>query len=1580
LQTSNVWGGPPGISTDPLKRGTVLIWVPPSSNPNQPQNWTAYRFSVIVESDPQAAVEQSAIGVVLRYHDSGHFYGFSMDRQLGCRRLVKVVGGVCTILAEDDFLYSAGRAYLITIEAVGESLRVYQDGALVFAVTDETLERGTIGLYCWRNPGARFSDVRVDDFRAGDAMQPGAPVPYRFAFTTSRYVNFFHHLHSFQDEIWPLELTAETLSDADLGQAAAATGAPADDESRAYNRLVSNPGIAPVVGQEPTGIRVTRLHRPADLCGRAAVLAFLVQSPEPIDWKRTELIISRADRPLPTGAVPAEVKLTGLAFGGMAPNEESVSVLLQDAVNLGRHRIEYRYLPGALAQASGGPVWFADDFDSPDQGRLFRETFGPNALDHYTIVPERAVWTASDTDISQLSGFTDGPVLSSAAEKPGTLAITGEGSWDNVRISAALRSEQTAGVPPAGSADIGLVFRYQDNDNYYRFSMSRYPGRAARPANGPFGISQQPDLLYSYRRLVKKVRGRFSVLWEDRATYNPGQIYSLEVDTYNDRLLGYLDNALMFSETDPDVAAGRVGFYTWGGVGAHFESLEVQSLDAPPVLWQPALTNLGDVEIVDDPAAVMGPSQWRAASGALTQISEIHREDTPGEVDRRGSYAIGGDAAWQDVQISVRLASTEPHDIGVMFRYQDAENYYRFSIDYQSERHRLIKRSGGRVTVLREGTGSYQLGQRYELTIRALGFELHGFVDGNYVFAAPDEDLKTGRMALYCWGNPGAVFERVVVTDATRRVGPWIVRDEEPFALVPSVWRRAGGVLRETMTFPTHAIAGDAAWTDYRLSVRLRSDDQGQAGILFRYADEENYYRFRLDAFGNERVLERIENGRTVSLWQGSGSYTVGEPFNLTVDAAGSRLVGYWNNTRLFDLTDAAHSTGRIGLFCFDSWDTRFERVEVRRAPLAVYELWRDRFGDGDTTAWTPSNPGADGVSSWSVQHGVWVQSGDIDTPAQGPDDVRRLGTQQAGGDAAWTDVIASVRVASTEGNPIGLLFRYSGEDHYYRFSLDRAAGHRRLIRNSGGNFALLWEDHNGYETDRAYEIAVMAVGSTLRGFVNGVPAFVVWDNDLAAGRIGLYCAGNRDAQFSQVRVYPGNRGFSSWLLEESFAYDALAAGRWSFTGDPEQSRWKLFAGRLYGGTYGEGRADDPPTYAVAGVADWTDYRVSVRLANVPLDLFRLAMGDALPPPGGVGGPGAPVPTAPLGFSLGRLITTVIQRLLRLVGRLPRLNVPAVGEIPAATVRPPAELPPREHVLNRIKELASSGAIGDSLVLRPAAGPVDAGIVGILVRYQDERNYCLFSMDLHRGRRRFLEKTVGTECVLWEDESPYETARDYIVTLDCVGPRFTAYLDGERLFDVTASNSSAGRVGLYCGPDSAASFREVRVGLPAWVNYYDFQTEERRPAGTRVMVHSGSASDAIPDGQVVEHRYAAALDDHGEIHLSADTADFRVLDAGQKSGHMRTFVSEADFHPLGGDIAAQQGLVALRKVDGTGFFLVRQQGDPIPAGQYRLNLTYRRDNRAVEAGSTVFRQAGSSEPEEVALDIPTIATAAAEGE
>jgi hypothetical protein len=83
--------------------------------------------------------------------------------------------------------------------------------------------------------------------------------------------------------------------------------------------------------------------------------------------------------------------------------------------------------------------------------------------------------------------------------------------------------------------------------------------------------------------------------------------------------------------------------------------------------------------------------------------------------------------------------------------------------------------------------------------------------------------------------------------------------------------------------------------------------------------------------------------------------------------------------------------------------------------------------------------------------------------------------------------------------------------------------------------------------------------------------------------------------------------------------------------------------------------------------------------------------------------------------------------------------------------------------------------------------------------------------------------------------------------------------------------------------------------------------------------------------------------------------------------HARSFLPEADYQSI-------DDVRVLRKADGTAFVVIvpstTAPGSQLEPTDYRLRLTYRRDNRALDPGSLVFSQAGLTADEVVTLDVP----------
>jgi hypothetical protein len=104
----------------------------------------------------------------------------------------------------------------------------------------------------------------------------------------------------------------------------------------------------------------------------------------------------------------------------------------------------------------------------------------------------------------------------------------------------------------------------------------------------------------------------------------------------------------------------------------------------------------------------------------------------------------------------------------------------------------------------------------------------------------------------------------------------------------------------------------------------------------------------------------------------------------------------------------------------------------------------------------------------------------------------------------------------------------------------------------------------------------------------------------------------------------------------------------------------------------------------------------------------------------------------------------------------------------------------------------------------------------------------------------------------------------------------------------------------------------------------------------------------------------------GQLRLPAQGAELRLVAAGGTEGTCPVLPPASDYIPVGARV--------LRKADGTGLFIlvlgVHSAGSQLAVGQYRLQLIYRRDNRATDPDSPVFSEAGNSTPEQVTVDIP----------
>ncbi|MBM3878692.1 MAG: hypothetical protein FJ387_03085 [Verrucomicrobia bacterium] len=166
-----------------------------------------------------------------------------------------------------------------------------------------------------------------------------------------------------------------------------------------------------------------------------------------------------------------------------------------------------------------------------------------------------------------------------------------------------------------------------------------------------------------------------------------------------------------------------------------------------------------------------------------------------------------------------------------------------------------------------------------------------------------------------------------------------------------------------------------------------------------------------------------------------------------------------------------------------------------------------------------------EGPSSWFVTDGALWQLSNI----HGPD--ASAPTGRKGSFVYWSSPAAqhlssyafTARIRSFDDDGIGVLFRYTDPDNYYKVEFDRQHNFRKLLRLQHGQETTLAAETGSYEIGYELNLQIECVGTSHRVSLNGRPLFggIVTDTALSRGTVGLYTWSNAASEFSSIAVRP---------------------------------------------------------------------------------------------------------------------------------------------------------------------------------------------------------------------------------------------------------------------------------------------------------------------------------------------------------------------------------------------------------------------------------------------------------------------------
>ncbi|MDF1586449.1 Ig-like domain-containing protein [Marinimicrococcus flavescens] len=140
---------------------------------------------------------------------------------------------------------------------------------------------------------------------------------------------------------------------------------------------------------------------------------------------------------------------------------------------------------------------------------------------------------------------------------------------------------------------------------------------------------------------------------------------------------------------------------------------------------------------------------------------------------RKGTYALFNDPAaqeWSDYAVEATIQSPDNGALGLLFYYQDANNYYKLELDANlGQRHgslfHLIQMKDGVEQFLAEFPAVYTPDNAFQLRVEVEDNQIQAYMDDMALFAYAIEDhaQSKGTVGLFSWDSAGVSFDNVTV-------------------------------------------------------------------------------------------------------------------------------------------------------------------------------------------------------------------------------------------------------------------------------------------------------------------------------------------------------------------------------------------------------------------------------------------------------------------------------------------------------------------------------------------------------------------------------------------------------------------------------------------------------------------------------------------------------------------------------------------------------------------------------------------------------------------------------------------------
>jgi hypothetical protein len=178
-----------------------------------------------------------------------------------------------------------------------------------------------------------------------------------------------------------------------------------------------------------------------------------------------------------------------------------------------------------------------------------------------------------------------------------------------------------------------------------------------------------------------------------------------------------------------------------------------------PKGWTAAHTGKGEGSVWKVVADETAPSK---AGFVLAQTSE-----SPSAFF---NLCVADDTSYKDVEVSVAFKAVKgkrDQGGGIVWRYQNADNYYIARMNPLEDNYRVYKVvAGKRIQLATKEDLKVPAGEWHTLRIKMTGDQIECFLDGKkYLEAKDDTFTKAGKVGLWTKADAQSYFDQFIITD-----------------------------------------------------------------------------------------------------------------------------------------------------------------------------------------------------------------------------------------------------------------------------------------------------------------------------------------------------------------------------------------------------------------------------------------------------------------------------------------------------------------------------------------------------------------------------------------------------------------------------------------------------------------------------------------------------------------------------------------------------------------------------------------------------------------------------------------------